>query len=215
MKPIRVLLVDDHALVRNGIAGLLRQSGSIDVAGETGDGEEVFALLKNLRPDVVLMDIVLPGDNGLQITERLIKEYPDVRVVILSAHSNEVYVSNALRLGAVGYLLKDADISELTFALQAVMRGEVYLTPSVSRQVVSDYVRRLENGAESEILLTERQLEILQLMAQGCTTKEVAQKLFISEKTVHAHRSQMMRRAGVRDMAGLIRYAIRKGIIIA
>lgn len=207
--------MDDHALVRNGVAGLLRHDPAIEVVGEVGDGTQLLDLVAELRPDVVLMDIVLPGDNGLQVAERLLKEYPEVRVVILSAHANEVYVSSALRLGAVGYLLKDADISELTFALQAVMRDETYLTPSVSRQVVNDYVRRLESSAEPSLQLTARQKEILQLMAQGQTTKEIAHALFISEKTVHAHRSQMMHRAGVRDMAGLVRYAIRKGLISA
>ena len=215
MEPIRVLLVEDHKLVRAGISALLQQREDVEVIGEAADGEEALRSIEKQQPDVVLMDIGLPGSNGLAITEEIHQRFPDVRVIILSAHMNEIYVSNALRTGAVGYLLKDADMTEVEHAIRCAARGETYLTPAVSRQIVDGYMRRLDGKEEPVIELTPRQQEILQLMAQELSTKEIATRLFISEKTVLAHRAQMMHRLGVRDAAGLIRYAIRNGIISA
>lgn len=216
MESIRVLLVDDHALVRAGIAQLLKERPGIEVVGEAADGLAALRLVEESHPDVVLMDISLPGSNGITVTEEIVRGFPEVRVLILSAQLNEIYVSNALRAGAAGYLLKDADISELETAIRAAARGETYLTGAVSRQVVEGYMRRLGGASgvdDLDIKLTSRQREILQLIAQSLPTREIATRLFISEKTVLAHRSQMMHRLGVQDVTGLVRYAIRKGII--
>ena len=213
VQPIRVLLVEDHKLVRAGISALLQKNEEIDVVGEAADGEQALKIIEKQQPDVVLMDIALPGSNGLTITEEIHQRFPDVRVIILSAHINEIYVSNALQTGAAGYLLKDTEIAEVEHAIRVAARGETYLTPAVSRQIVDGYMRRLDGKEEPSLELTPRQREILQLMAQDLTTKEIAVRLFISEKTVLAHRAQMMHRIGVRDAAGLIRYAIRNGII--
>jgi DNA-binding NarL/FixJ family response regulator len=215
MEAIRVLLVEDHNLVRNGIKALLQQRAALEVVGEADNGNDALRLVEELKPDIVLMDIALPGANGLVVTEDIKRRFPSTRVVILSAHINEIYVSNALRAGALGYLLKDADIAQLEHAIEAALRDETYLTPAVSRQLVDGYMRRLDGKEEPAVELTARQMEILKLMADDLSTKEIAARLFISEKTVLAHRAQMMHRLGVRDVTGLMRYAIRKGIISA
>jgi DNA-binding NarL/FixJ family response regulator len=215
MEAIRVLLVEDHNLVRNGIKALLQQRAALEVVGEADNGNDALRLVEELEPDIVLMDIALPGSNGLVVTEEIKRRCPTTRVIILSAHINEIYVSNALRAGALGYLLKDADIAQLEHAIEAALRDETYLTPAVSRQLVDGYMRRLDGKEEPAVELTARQMEILKLMADDLSTKEIAARLFISEKTVLAHRAQMMHRLGVRDVTGLMRYAIRKGIISA
>lgn len=212
MKPIRVLLADDHALVRAGIRGLLESLPGIEVVAETGDGREALELIRTSHPDVVLMDIAMPGMNGLEVAARVAKESPDVRVVILSMHADEEYVWQALRAGAAGYLLKEADTAELELAVKAASRGKTYLSPAISKHV-ADYVRR--TGGETGALehLTPRQREILQLIAEGRTTKEIAHTLKISIKTVETHRAQLMDRLDIHDVAGLVRYAIRMGLV--
>ncbi len=217
MKDIRVLLADDHALVRAGIRALLESLEGIQVIAEADDGREALHLVEVHRPDLVLMDIAMSGLNGLEAAKRINRDYPETRVIILSMHANEEYVLQSLRAGASGYLLKDAGTAELEIAIKAVANGETYLSPPVSKHVISDYVRRI-SGGEQEVTstldrLTLRQREILQLIAEGQTTQEIARLLNIGVKTVETHRMQLMERLDIHDVAGLVRYAIRVGLI--
>lgn len=221
VKPLRVLLVDDHTLFRAGIRKLLADCAGVTVVAEASTGREALRLTQSARPDIVLMDITMKDLNGLAATRYIVHRYPRVRVLMLSMHDNEQYVTQALRAGASGYLLKDAATSELEVALQAVARGETYLSPAVTQYVLTDYRRRLRDkpattaGKPSEdVVLTLRQREILQLIAEGGTTKEIAARLQLSTNTVQTHRKQLMKRLGVRDIAGLVRTAIRLGIIL-
>jgi DNA-binding NarL/FixJ family response regulator len=213
MTPIRILLADNHTLVRAGLRSLLQSLEGVEVVAEASDGREVLSLVEAHHPDVVLMDVAMPEMNGLEATARVVKEFPTVRVIILSMHANEEYVLQALRVGAMGYVLKDSGVSELELALRAISKGETYLSPAVSKHVVADYVRRA--GGETSPLdqLTPRQREILQLLVKGQTTKKIAEALFISVKTVETHRAQLMERLGIHDVAGLVRYAIRVGLV--
>jgi DNA-binding NarL/FixJ family response regulator len=213
MDPIRVLLVEDHALVRAGFHALLRSLPGVLVVGEAGNGREALELLPARRPDVVLTDISMPELNGLQLAERIAQEWPKVRVVLLSMHANEEYVLQALRAGAAGYLLKDAATADLEVAIKAVARGETYLSPAVSKHVVTGYVQLASDRGRAPSQLTPRQSEILQMIAEGQTTKEIARRLQISVKTVETHRTQLMERLDIHDIAGLVRYAIRTGLI--
>ena len=213
MKPTRVLLVDDHTLVRAGIHSLLNNMEGIEVVAEAGDGREALNLVRTHRPDVVLMDIAMPGLNGLEATAHIAKEFPQVRVIILSMHVNEEYVIKALRAGAMSYVVKGADTSELEIAIKAATRGETYLSPGVSKHVVTDYIQRISGEVTSVELLTPRQREILQLIAEGYSTKKIAQTLSISVKTVETHRMQLMERLEIHDITGLVRYAIRVGLV--
>lgn len=213
MKPVRVLLADDHTLVRAGLRKLLEAMPEVEVVGEASDGLALLALAAQLRPTLVLMDIAMPGLNGLEATARLARQSPDIRVLILSMHQNEEYVRQALRHGAAGYLLKDAAPMELDLAIRAVLRGETYLSPAVSRGVVSDYVQRLRGEETPGTQLTPRQREVLQLVAEGHSTKEIARRLDLSVKTVDTHRSQLMKLLDIHEVAGLVRYAMRVGLI--
>lgn len=213
MKPVRVLLADDHTLVRAGLRKLLEAMPEVEVVGEASDGLALLALAGQLRPTLVLMDIAMPGLNGLEATARLARQSPDIRVLILSMHQNEEYVRQALRHGAAGYLLKDAAPMELDLAIRAVLRGETYLSPAVSRGVVSDYVQRLRGEETPGTQLTPRQREVLQLVAEGHSTKEIARRLDLSVKTVDTHRSQLMKLLDIHEVAGLVRYAMRVGLI--
>ncbi|HZQ73004.1 MAG TPA: response regulator transcription factor [Burkholderiales bacterium] len=209
---IRVLLVDDHALVRAGIRSLLGGMKDVEVVGEAAGGEEALALAETARPHVVLMDIAMKGLSGLEAAARLRARHPEMRVVILSMHSGEEYVMQALRAGVAGFLLKDAATGELELALRSVIRGESWFSPAVSRQVVEGYVQRVGGEPPGEVL-TARQREVLRLMAAGKSTKEIAYALGLSVKTVETHRAQLMERLGIRDVAGLVRYALRTGLV--
>jgi DNA-binding NarL/FixJ family response regulator len=209
---IRVLLADDHSLVRAGIRSLLGAMAEVQVVGEASSGEEALELAGREQPDVVLMDIAMKGITGLEAATRMRDRHPSVRVVILSMHSGEEYVLQALRAGAAGYLLKDAATGELELALRSVMRGESWLSPAVSRQVVEGYVQRAGAEAPPDVL-TARQREVLRLVAGGKSTKEIAFFLNLSVKTVETHRAQIMERLGIRDVPGLVRYALRTGLV--
>lgn len=211
--PLRVMLADDHTLVRAGLHKLLDTLPGVEVVGEAGDGQALLELAAQQRPDVVLMDIAMPGLNGLETTARLLQDNPAVRVMILSMHQSEEYVRRALRLGAVAYLLKDAAPMELELALAAVMRGETYLSPAVSKGVVSDYVQRLRADDQPGEQLSPRQREVLQLIAEGLSTKEIARKLDLSVKTVETHRTSVMRLLDVHEVTGLVRYALKMGLL--
>ncbi|HBY93886.1 MAG: response regulator transcription factor [Ardenticatenaceae bacterium] len=209
MTPIRVLLVDDHTLFRAGIRVLLQDQVDIEVVAETGDPLAALQLIETHRPDVVLMDISMPGLSGLEATVQVVHAFPHVRVIILSMYPDEEYVSHALHAGAAGYLLKEAAVAELGIAVRAAARGETYLSPQVSTQVVIEYKQR----ARSIKRLTPRQREILRLIAKGYSSTQIAEALFLSVKTVESHRTELMKRLAIHDIAGLVRYAIRVGLV--
>ncbi len=219
VKTIRVLIVDDHDLVRAGIKALLEKSTDIEVVGEAGDGREALTMIAKLLPDVVLLDISLPELNGLEVALKIRHDFPGVRVLFLSMHTNEEYVAQALKIGASGYLLKRATTGELEFAVRSAQRGETFLSPAVSKKVVADYVLRLDGKRKPEELptaydkLTARQREILQLIAEGYSTKKIAGKLKVSFNTVAVHRANLMERLDIHDLAGLVRYAIQSGLV--
>lgn len=213
MSRVRVLLADDHTLVRAGIRALLQSIEGVEVVAESGDGREALELIARHRPDVALLDIAMPGMNGLEIAKRITRESPRTRVVILSMHADPSYVQQALRAGAAGYLLKGAAVSELPLALRSVMLGETYLTPKVSKHVVDGFLREGEGEPGPLHGLTKRQCEILQLIAEGHPTKEIAVILDVSIKTVETHRARLMDRLDIHDVPGLVRFAIRAGLV--
>ena len=210
---IRVVLADDHVLIRAGLRALLHSLPNIEVAGEASDGHEAVEVVARIQPDVVLMDIGMSNLNGMEAANRITKQFPDVRVIMLSMHANEEYVGQALDAGATGYLLKGAEPAELELALKAVVRGETYLSPSISKQLVHDYLVHRKEKLGPVVDLTARQREVLQLIAEGSSTKDIAKKLTLSVKTVETHRSELMRRLDIHDVAGLVRYAIRRGLV--
>jgi DNA-binding NarL/FixJ family response regulator len=210
MKSLRVLLADDHALVRAGFGSLLEKLGA-QVVGEASDGHETLRLLPLLKPDIVLLDIAMPGLNGLEAAIRIAQEFPAVRVIILSMHATAEYARRAIQAGAAGYLLKDASAAELSLALQAVARGETFLSPRIAKFIVADCV----NGAPAATpldKLTSRQREILQLIAEGHARKEIAATLCISVKTFDTYRAQLMAQLDIHDVAGLVRFAASAGL---
>jgi DNA-binding NarL/FixJ family response regulator len=213
---MRVLLADDHNLVRAGIRALLETLSDVEIVAEAANGQDALqALIKN-KPDIALIDISMPGLNGLELAARASREVPETRLVILSVHGDASHVAQALRAGAKGYLLKDAAADELPVLIRAVMRGETYLSPGISRHVVEGFLGRgaaPTESADPAALLTPRQREILQLVAEGRSTKEVAQLLELSVKTVETHRAQIMERLDIHDLAGLVRYAVRAGLV--
>lgn len=213
MTPIRVLLADDHDLLRAGIRSLLDNVVDVEIVGEAGTGREALHLIEANSPDVVLMDILMPELNGLDATARVAAKFPDVRVIILSMHTADEYVLQALRAGATGYLLKSVSPTELVLAIKAVSRGETFLSSAVSKSVMDDYVSRIGERYSSLARLTLRQREVLQLVAEGNRTKEIARKLDLSVKTIEMHRTQLMEALGIHDIPGLVRYAIRVGLI--
>jgi DNA-binding NarL/FixJ family response regulator len=208
------VLADDHPLVRAGIRAELENLPSIEVVGEANDGREALEMAAALSPDVVFIDISMPGLNGLETVERMIKEFPDVRVIILSMHENEEYVWRALKAGASGYLLKRSATTELGAALRRVAQGEIYLCKAVTTKLLRKFPRQnlanLKNPVEK---LTLRQREILQLIAEGQNTKEIANLLKLSAKTVEYHRMQLMDRLNIHNIPGLVRFALRVGLI--
>jgi DNA-binding NarL/FixJ family response regulator len=214
IKTIRVFLADDHSLFRSGIRLLVERMGGVEIVGEASNGREIFDHVGTVRPDVVLMDIAMPELNGLDATLRLVRELPRVKVIVLSMYATPDYIVQALRAGASGYLLKDAATSELEQAIKAVVRGETHVATTVSKREVADYLRRTQGGeTHREKPLTLRQREVLQLVAEGRTTKEISLRLSLSENTVETHRRRLMARLQVHDVAGLVRHAIRLGLI--
>ena len=212
-EPIRVLLAEDHALVRAGLGFLLRNMPGVEIVAEAGDGQEALCLIREHRPDVVLLDITMPGLNGLDVLVRIKDDCPTVRVIILSMHANEEYVRHALQTGAKGYVLKDASAADLEQAIDAVVRGETYLSAAISRRFSEGHSKGRDGEAGPLALLTSRQREILQLLAEGHNTKDIALTLQLSPKTVETHRVQLMERLDIHDVPGLVRYAIRMGLV--
>jgi len=213
MSKIKILIADDHKILRQGIRSLLAPQPDFEVIGETADGPETLKETFKLKPDVVLMDIGMPNLNGFEATRQIKKKLPEVKVLVLTMYLDDEYVLQALQSGASGYVLKDVAVEELVTAIRAVNNDQYYLSPSISRTVIDAYLRKTEKGEkESSELLTAREKEIVQLIAEGYTNKEIAAKLYISVKTVDAHRSHIMEKLDIHDVALLVKYAIRKGI---
>jgi DNA-binding NarL/FixJ family response regulator len=214
MSSLRVLLADDHALVRAGMRALLGELPGVDVIAETGDGQEALRLIRERKPDVALIDISMPGLNGLEVAAKAVQDYPATRVVIVSMHGDDESVRRALVAGAAGYLLKNSDRSELEMALRTVVRGDTWLSPSLTKRVVAAYTQNSRAASDGPVtVLTPRQREVLQLVAEGHSNKEIASRLNVALKTVETHRTELMERLGIHGVAGLVRYAIQVGLV--
>jgi len=215
MNEIRVLLAEDHTIVRKGLRSLLDAEPGIEVIDEAEDGREAVQKAQQLRPDVVLMDITMPGLNGLEATRQIKKRFPEVKVLVLTVHAGEEYVLQVLRAGASGYLVKQTAPRELVSAIRAAYRGDSFLSPSISRKVVEEYVRQAEAMPEEDSYdkLSDREREVLQLIAEGHSNRGIAELLHVSVKTVETHRAHLMDKLGIRTTAELTRYAVRKGVI--
>ncbi|RCK76093.1 MAG: DNA-binding response regulator, LuxR family [Anaerolineae bacterium] len=211
---IRILLADDHTILRDGIRSLIEDEPDMEVVGEAEDGITVVKLADSLRPDVILMDLAMPLLNGLEATRQIRKSQPGAKILILTMHENEEYIRQVLAAGAMGYILKDAAARELLGAIRSVHKGEVVLSPAITRLIVTDYLRWGDLSAqEPSDGLTDRERQILQLIAEGYTNKQIAEILSISIKTVQAHRLNLMKKLDLHDRGELIKYAIQKKII--
>jgi two-component system response regulator NreC len=212
---IRVFVVDDHTLVRQGIVGLLGSQPDIEVVGQAGNAQEALAAIPAASPDVVLMDVAMPGQSGLDATRVIRERFATVQVLIVTIHDREDYLFQALRAGAVGYVLKGAEVHDLLTAVRAAYRGEVYLFPSATKTLVADFLRRSQSGEDRTTYdgLTDREREILALIAEGKTSPEIATALFLSPHTVQSHRDHIMAKLDLHSKAALIKYAIAKGLI--
>lgn len=213
MASIRILIADDHSLVRAGIRALLEKHPDIDVVAEANNGREALELIRQFRPDVVLMDISMPELNGLEAIRQLATEFPNLRSLVLSMHSDEEHVWQALQAGADGYLVKGGALAELDLAIKAVARGQTYLSPGVSKPVINTYLQRTSSAGAAAERLTPRQREVLQMIAEGKRTKQIALILNLSVKTIESHRAQLMRRLEAKDIATLVRHALRLGLV--
>ena len=212
MNPIRVLIADDHALVRAGIRALVERIDGVVVVGEAGKGSEALELVRQLRPNLLLLDITMPDGNGFDVLDQITKKHPEIRVIVLTVHEAGEYAIRALREGAAGYLPKSAASIELEQAIHTVVRGEPYISPETAQNTL---LQQRKGATKRDLLatLSPRQREVLRLIAEGRTTKQIAQVLKISVKTVETHRAQLMERLGIHDVAGLVRYAIIVGLI--
>lgn len=210
---IRVLLADDHVMMRGGLRMLLEQHAELEVVGEAEDGRETVRLAKKLSPDVIVMDIAMPDMNGIEATRQIFADRPDAKVIALSMHSDRHFVSEMLKAGAMAYLLKQCVVDELITAIKTVLKNQTYLSPCISGVVVDNFVRnksKTESGAFSH--LSDREREVLQLVAEGKTSKEIASQLNLSIKTVEAHRMNIMEKLNIHTVAELTKYAIREGL---
>jgi len=210
---VRILLVDDHRIVRDGLRALIENQPDMEVIGEADNGRDALRLAEESSPDLVVMDLSMPGLNGIETTRRIVSEVKGARVVVLSMHSDKRFVHEALRAGAAGYLLKDSAFEELAQAVATVMRGQSYLSPAIAGIVVDAWARDArQEGAETRSVLTPREREVLQLLAEGRNTKQIAAALRVSVKTVETHRQHVMEKLGLRSVAELTKYAIREGL---
>ena len=218
-KPVKitVLLADDHAIVREGVKMILTAEPDIEVVGEAEDGLQAVEMARELKPNVAVLDVSMPRLNGIEATRQIRATLPQTQVLALTMHADDTYVFQCLKAGASGYVLKRAAATDLVQAIRAARRGEAFLYPAVATAVVADYLKRLESGEGREAYdgLTEREREILTLVAEGVTNQDIAQKLYISIKTVQTHRAHIMEKLGLHDRTQLVRYAIRKGLIEA
>jgi two-component system response regulator NreC len=215
MTKIRVLICDDHTILREGIRLLLNSQYDMEVVGESGDGRDAVEKARTLKPDVILMDIAMPSLNGLEATKQIRRDDANARVLVLTMYESDEYVAQMLEAGAMGYVLKKVAGSELVYAIRAVSQGEAFLYPSITKRLVEDYLRRVETGQDRASLenLTDREREILQLIAEGHSSKQIGDLLNISLRTVQNHRAHLMQKLGIHDRGDLIKYAIQKGII--
>lgn len=214
MKKIRVLLAEDHTIVRQGIVALLGAESDIEVVGEASNGLEAIELAKKLIPEVILMDIGMRQLNGLEATRAIKKLFPSMKILVLTMYENEEWIFQILKAGASGYLIKDSAMTDLTSALRAVYQGDSYLSPSISKMVIEEYIRKAESGEKKgvEDPLSGREREILQLIAEGNSVPQISSLLCISKKTVEAHKTHIMEKLNIHDKVGLIKYAIRNGL---
>jgi two-component system response regulator NreC len=216
MDKIRVLLADDHTLIRSGIATLLQSNKDFLVVGEAEDGEEAVRKTGELKPTVVVLDLSMPKLSGIEATKQIKKKYPEVNVLVLTMHENEEYVYQILKSGAAGYVLKSAGKDELIAAIRAAAKGEKFFSPRISQLMAEGYVRRVEQVATEiepgDVPLTRREREVLILVVDGMTNQQIADQLFISPRTVDTHRTNIMQKLNIHDLANLVRYAIEHGI---
>jgi two-component system response regulator NreC len=212
---IRVVVVDDHTLMRQGLVGLLDEDPDLVVVGQAGDASSALDTIEETRPDVVLMDVGLPGVSGLELTVRVKRIVPDIRVLVLTMYEREDYLFEALQAGASGYVLKGADIQDLLTAVRTVARGETYVYQSLTGKLVADYLSRIEDGADRKDYdgLSTREREVLALIAEGLTTSQIADRLYLSPHTVQTHRDHVMTKLDLHSRVALTKYAIRKGLI--
>ena len=215
MSNIRVLLAEDHTIVRKGLRSLLDAEVNIEVVGEADDGRQAIQKAQQFQPDVVLMDITMPVLNGLEATRQIKKLLPQIRVLVLTVHTSEEYIFQILQVGAAGYVVKQAAVEELIAAIMAVSQGNAFISPSVPENIIEEYSRQMNGmtAKDNYARLTDREREVLQLVAEGRSNREIAQMLHITTKTVEAHRSRVMEKLNIRSTADLTRYAIRRGII--
>ncbi len=212
--PIRIVLADDHAVVRLGLRALLEAEPDFELVGEAADGLQVAPLVERLHPDVLLLDLMLPGLSGLEVIQRIGRGLPETRVVVLSLYANEAYVVEALRHGALGYVLKGSPATDLVHAVREVAAGRRYLSPPLSEHAVESYALRANTAAlDPYETLTAREREVLHLAAEGHTSGEIAKRLFISPRTVETHRSNLMRKLGLLSQTDLVRFALRRGLL--
>ena len=214
MKKIRVLLAEDHTIVRQGIAALLGAESDMEVVGEASNGLEAIELAKKLSPEVILMDIGMRQLNGLEATREIKRQFPSMKILVLTMYENEEWIFQILKAGASGYLIKDSAMTDLNSALRVVYQGDSYLSPSISKMVIEEYIRKAESGEKKgvEDLLSGREREILQLIAEGNSVPQISSLLCISKKTVEAHKTHIMEKLNIHDKVGLIKYAIRSGL---
>lgn len=209
-----ILLVDDHQVVRQGLRALLEAEPDFQVVGEAGDGLEAVQQVERLKPHVLVLDLMMPGVNGLEVTRQVNQRFPDTRIIVLSMHSNEAYVLEALRNGAAGYVLKDTGINDLVQAVREALAGRRYLSPPLSARAIDSYIQKTEAAAlDPYETLTTREREVLQLAAQGLTNAEVASRLSISPRTAETHRANVMRKLELNTQIDLIRFALKRGIL--
>jgi NarL family two-component system response regulator LiaR len=215
MQKIRVLVVDDHTVVRDGICALLALAGDIEVVGEAANGSEALKMVKELTPDVVLMDIAMPIMGGLEATRRISKEFPKTKILVLTQHDDKEYVFPVIESGASGFISKAGASSDLTQGIRSVYRGDSFLAPSVAKLLVQDYQRNTGERTKQDPYhqLTERERDILKLLAEGHSTQEIADMLVITPKTVEGHKTNLMAKLGIHNRIDLVKYALRKGII--
>lgn len=212
---VRVILVDDHSVVRKGVRALLEKETDLDVVGEASNGLDAIELVSKMRPDLVVLDLMMPGMHGLEVARRIIQEHSGTRVIVLSMHSDEGYVLAALRNGVSGYVLKDTTEDQIVEAIRKVSQGERYLSPPISERAIEAYIQKARQGQVGDPYetLTNREREILQLSAQGLSNPEIATRLYISPRTVETHRSNLMHKLGLASQTDLIRFALKRGLI--
>jgi len=216
MNKLRVLIVDDHALVRAGIRSLIEGQSGFEVVGEAAQGDEVLGKVIQLQPDVVLMDIAMPGMNGIEATKLLKREFPHIHVVILTMHDDEEFFFTLIREGASGYILKDSEPEQLVSAIRNAAKGQIYLSPAVAKALMESYVMATTGlNGENHVALTSREKDVMRLLAAGQTNREIAESLVLSRRTVEKHRQALTRKLGLSNRDDLTRYAIRRGLIEA